>query len=191
MEYRLLIFFTFFSFLTFAQDKPAQEEDSTRSSFHPSFTIGVISGVEAGTSRMAFHTGKSFELRGEFKKSKRIRYGVAVGGEIFKDQTFIPFGLTFRGLTRKKDNAPFLSVQAGYALCANAKTFSYINYSYKGGIFFSPGFGYLLELTKKLNLAISLDYKHQFASIKYINGEQSFTENLDYNFLSFRTSLIF
>jgi hypothetical protein len=188
-----IIIFTLLNLAANAQPEEKKEKkDSVKTSFHPSLAIGVITGVETGSSRVVFRSGKTFELRGEFKKNNKVFYGLSAGVDLLKDETFIPIGLTFRGKTRKKDNSPFLSAQLGYAFTSNAKTFSYINYSYHGGVFFSPGFGYFIKAGNHLNVLLSLDYKHQFAYIEYKGANDAvFKENLDYNFIAFRASFVF
>jgi hypothetical protein len=98
---------------------------------------------------------------------------------------------SFKGLLKKKDSVPYLTAQVGYAFASNSNLYDYAGYSYRGGIVFSPGIGYKLNVKDKYSVLFSVNYKHQFAGVKYETfDKQVFRDHLNFDLLSFRVGIL-
>lgn len=179
----------------YAQDdeKDEEEEDSKSNSLnlHHTLEAGYTIGGQISNDNFIYKAGLSGQYTADFQVSTRVFYGVGIGYEKYDSETFIPIFASFKGLLKKKDNTPFLTAQLGYALGSNRNLYSYEGYSYKGGILFSPGWGYKFSVKDKFSLLFSINYKHQFARIKYKSiGEHTYEDNINFNLLSFRVGVM-
>ncbi len=179
----------------YAQDdeKDEEEEDTKKSTLnlHHTLEAGYAIGGQISNDNFIYKAGLSGQYTADFQVSTRVFYGAGIGYEKFDSETFIPIFASFKGLLKKKDNTPFLTAQLGYALGSNKDLYSYEGYSYKGGILFSPGWGYKFSVKDKYSFLFSINYKHQFARIKYKTiGEHTYEDNINFNFLSFRVGIM-
>lgn len=175
-----------------SEEEKEKKDDDEKITFHPEVQAGVIVGGEISDGRFIHKAGKLIELIANFRFSNRVYYGFGGGVEIFKEETFIPIYVHFKGMLNKTANTSFITAQIGYASAENKSVYSFTNYQYSGGIFFSPGWGYRLNVKDKYSLMLGINYKHQFANIKYKTGYGTeIKEVLSFNLISFRLGIFF
>lgn len=176
----------------------AQDEDETDSdkesksvNLHHTFELGYVVGGQISNDNFIYKAGLMGQYTADFQVSTRVFYGAGIGYEKLDQETFIPIFASFKGLLKKKDSSPFLTAQLGYALGLNKNMYSYEGYSYRGGILFSPGFGYKLSVKDKYSVLFSVNYKHQFARIRYKTLDaHTYADNLNFDLLSFRIGIL-
>ncbi len=177
----------------YAQDDEKDEDDSKKRSpsLHHTLEVGYTFGGQLTNDNFIYKAGLSGQYTADFQVSTRVFYGVGVGFDKYDNERFIPLFASFKGLLSKKDNTPFLTAQLGYALGSNKNLYSYEGYSYKGGIVFSPGWGYKFSVKDKYAFLFSINYKHQFARIKYKTLDaHTYEDNINFNLLSFRVGVM-
>lgn len=190
----LFIFcFLCLSLPSFAQDEDDEDEekDSKSLNLHHTVEAGFSIGGQLSNDNFVYETGRLFQYTADVQASTRVFYGLGLGIEKFDTETFIPLTASFKGLLKKKDSTPFLTAQLGYAFASNNNVNDYAGYSYQGGLLFSPGFGYKLSVKDKFSILFSVNYKHQFATLKYETFDrQVFRDNLNFDLLSFRVGIL-
>lgn len=175
-----------------SKEEKDQKEEDEKITFHPEVQAGIIMGGEISDGRFIHKSGKLLELIANFRFSNRVYYGFGGGVEVFKEETFIPVYVHFKGMLNKTSSTSFITAQIGYAAAENKSIYSFTNYQYSGGIFFSPGWGYRLNVKDKYSLMLGINFKHQFANIKYkTDYGKEFKEVLSFNLISFRLGVFF
>jgi hypothetical protein len=185
--------FLFLCTPVFAQDEDDEEEDKDKNSLnlHHTAEVGFSLGGQLSNDNFVYETGRLFQYTADVQVSTRVYYGLGIGVEKFDTETFVPLTASFKGLLKKKDSTPYLTAQLGYAFASNSNTNDYAGYSYRGGLLFSPGIGYKLSVKDKYSILFSVNYKHQFAMLKYETFyKQMFRDNLNFDLLSFRVGIL-
>lgn len=180
------------SSVAYAQDDEKEEEEDKDKAvnLHHTLEAGYAIGGQLSNDNFVYKAGLSAQYTADFQVSTRVFYGAGIGYDKYDNETFIPLFASFKGLLNKKDNTPFLTAQLGYALGANKNIFSYEGYAFKGGILFSPGWGYRFNVNDKYAFLFSINYKHQFAKIKYNSFDShTYQDNINYNLLSIRVGI--
>lgn len=176
---------------SFAQDDE-KEEDKETLKLHHSVEAGLMIGGQISNDNFIYKSGWLVQYTADAQVCTRVFYGVGAGIEKFDAETFIPLFASFKGLLKKKDSTPYLTAQLGYAFASNENYYSYANYKYRGGVLFSPGFGYRLSIKDKYFVLISVNYKHQFARVQYKTFDsKTYQDQLNYDFISFRVGFLF
>lgn len=158
---------------------------------HPELNAGFIAGGQIYNQRFVYNYGKTLQLSLNHQASEKVSFGAGLGVEKFKDETFIPVAFIFNGKLKKKNSTPFINTQFGYAFGYNQKSSNYINYNYKGGLFFSPGIGYEIAVNDKYSVRLKLNYKHQFAHISYTPYEEKvYKEQVSIHTVAFTLGLL-
>jgi hypothetical protein len=179
----------------FAQDEDNEDEDKSKGrkslNLHHTAEVGFSIGGQLSNDNFVYETGRLFQYTADVQVSARVYYGLGIGVEKFDTETFVPITASFKGLLKKKDSTPYLTAQLGYAFGSNSNVNDYAGYSYQGGLLFSPGFGYKLSVKDKYSILFSVNYKHQFATLKYETFDrQVFRDNLNFDLLSFRVGIL-
>jgi hypothetical protein len=190
----LMIFLLLFISFTdvSAQDDEKDDKAGKSVNLHHTFELGYSLGGQVSNDNFIYKAGMMGQYTADFQASSRVYYGAGIGYEKLDQQTFIPLFASFKGLLKKKDSTPFLSAQLGYALGFDKNMYSYQGYSYRGGILFSPGWGYKLSVKDKYAILFSVNYKHQFAKIRYkALDNHRYEDNLNFDLLSFRIGVMF
>jgi hypothetical protein len=183
----LLIPFT----AAYAQDDEKDDKSSKSANLHHTLELGYSLGGQISNDNFIYKAGLHGQYTADFQVSSRVYYGAGIGYEKLDQETFIPLFASFKGLLKKKDSTPYLTAQLGYALGSNKNLYSYQGYSYRGGILFSPGFGYKLSVKDKYSILLSVNYKHQFAKIKYKSlDNHTYEDNLNFDLLTFRIGVM-
>ncbi|MFC2080743.1 hypothetical protein ACFLR8_00865 [Bacteroidota bacterium] len=173
------------------QEAVSQVEDESQIELAYHLAAGYSFGGQIVDESMLFESGISFELITNLRVSPRIYYGLGLGYESFDTETFLPLFLSFTGMTKKKDEGPYLSFQTGYSFAWDKNFSSYENYNYRGGLLFSAGIGRMFEIKDKYKILINISLKHQFVRIDYQSFDSSdFTENINYDMISFKIGLL-
>jgi hypothetical protein len=174
------------------EDKGKENDKESKSvNLHHTLEVGYTIGGQVSNDNFIYKAGLLGQYTADFQVSTRVFYGAGIGYEKLGQETFIPIFASFKGLLKKKDSTPFLTAQMGYALGSNKNMYSYEGYSYRGGILFSPGFGYKLNVRDKYSILVSVNYKHQFARIRYKTlDDHTYADNLNYDLLSFRIGVL-
>jgi hypothetical protein len=187
------LYLLLFSFsVAYAQDDDKEEDKgSKKANLHHTLEVGYLLGGQLSNDNFIYKAGLQAQYTADFQVSSRVLYGAGFGYEKLDQETFIPLFASFKGLLKKKDSTPFLTAQLGYALGSNKNIYSYQGYSYKGGILFSPGWGYKLSVKDKYSILFSVNYKHQFAKIKYKSlDNHTYEDNLNFDLLIFRIGVM-
>lgn len=192
----LVVFFSFFAFDTLAQNESEvitdDTEEKTRTELHPEFEGGVVGGGAVSDGSFIYKSGASVRFGVNIKASKKVYYGISTGVEFFEDETFVPVSLNFTGFTKGKENSPYMSFKFGYATATNAKLYSYVNYDYRGGLFFSPGLGYKIAVKEKYGVMMGVSYKHQFANVRYKTADNKmYREQNNFHLMAFNLGFFF
>ena len=191
--FRLLFLISFFGFLPrslWAQEE-SSDEPKSNSKLHHTLEAGLTLGGQLTNENFVYKSGVLFQYTADIQASSRVYYGVGAGLEKFNEETFIPIFASFKGMLKKKDNTPFLTAQLGYAIASNQKYSHYANYRFDGGVLFSPGLGYKFAVGDVFSLLCSINYKHQFAKVRYENYDRNiYKESLNYDLISFRIGLL-
>lgn len=176
----------------FAQDDEKEDKDDKKSlKLHHSVEAGLTIGGQVSNDNFIYKSGWLLQYTADVQVSTRVYYGIGGGIEKFDDETFFPLYASFKGLLKKKDSTPYLTAQMGYAFASNTNYYSYAGYRYRGGILFSPGFGYKLSVKDKYSVLFSVNYKHQFARVQYKTFDsRTFQDEINYDFISFRIGLL-
>jgi hypothetical protein len=187
--------FLYLSLPAFAQDDDDEGEDKDKGkksfNLHHTAEVGFSLGGQLSNDNFVYETGRLFQYTADVQVSARVYYGLGIGVEKFDTETFVPLTASFKGLLKKKDSTPYLTAQLGYAFGYNSNVNDYAGYSYQGGLLFSPGFGYKLSVKDKYSILFSVNYKHQFATLKYETFDrQVFRDNLNFDLLSFRVGIL-
>lgn len=180
------------AFTAQAQDKEKEKKDKKKGwSLHHTLEGGYSIGAQQANESIESLSGLIGNYTAQLQVSNRISYGLGFGYEAFESETFIPIYLDFKGKLRKKNNSPYLSTQFGYALGSNDTYLTYADYTYRGGLFFSPGIGYLFSVKGHFSCLLSASYKHQFAHVRYdtFDGEE-FREELNFDMLLLRIGIL-
>ena len=157
-----------------------------------SIEAGYTVGGQIVKENFIFESGVTFQYLTDIKISSRIYYGLGLGIEKYDTETFIPVFLSFKGLIKKKKDAPYLSFQMGYSFAWDKGFNNYANYNYKGGLLFSTGFGRIFDIKEDYNIMIYVNFKHQFAKIDYETFDMNiYTENLNFDMISLRIGFMF
>jgi len=177
----------------YAQD----EDDNEKKEKDP---IDLKFGLEAGYSfgfqmkeeSMLFEAGPQVQMIIDYKAASRIFYGFGIGYETYDTESFVPLFLSFKGFSKKKYEGGYLAFRMGYAIGWDNEFNKYDNYTYWGGLLFSTGIGRSFEVKDKYHVLINANYKHQFVRIDYETYESTtYTENINYNFITLRIGLMF
>jgi len=173
----------------FAQDD--EKEDKEAFKLHHVVEAGLTIGGQVSNDNFIYKSGWLLQYTADIQVSTRVSYGLGAGIEKLTDETFIPLFASFKGLLKKKDSTPYLTAQMGYAFASNENYYSYANYKYRGGVLFSPGFGYKLSVKDKYFVLMSVNYKHQFGRVQYKTFDnKTYQDELNYDFISFRVGLL-
>jgi hypothetical protein len=172
-------------------DDEKEGKESKALHLHHTLELGYTIGGQVSNDNFIYKAGLLGQYTADFQVSTRVYYGLGIGYEKLDRERFIPLFASFKGLLKKKDSTPFLTAQIGYALASNENIYSYEGYSYRGGILFSPGFGYKLNVKDKYSVLFSVNYKHQFARIRYKTfDDHIYADNLNFDLLSFRIGVL-
>jgi hypothetical protein len=190
--------FLFFAFISFAIPVSAQEDEDEEDKGNKALPLshsleaGFSIGGQLSNDNFVYETVKLVQYTAYVQASTRVYYGIGMGYEKFDKETFIPLFASFKGLLKKKDSTPYLTAQLGYAFGSNSNLYNYEGYSYRGGILFSPGFGYKLSVKDKYSILFSVNYKHQFAKLRYKTLDNHiYREEINFDLLSFRVGVLF
>lgn len=168
------------------------DKDGKKTKLRPYIGAGMVTGGMAANGKFIYKTGKAVQMAVHLKASKRVYYGLNLGAEFYRDETFLPVGVSFLGYTKGKNSSPFLTAQLGYAAAFNEKIYSYADYNYYGGIFFSPGAGYKIEVKDKYNVHLGISYRHQFSYIEYKTPDSgTFKDENNFHLVSFTAGFLF
>lgn len=176
-----------------AEGKSEKKEDKDKNEIELAYHLaaGFSFGGQIIGETFLFESGISFELITNYRASSRIYYGLGLGYERYDSETFMPLFLSFTGMTKKKDEGPYLSFQTGYSFAWDKDFNSYENYNYRGGLLFSTGIGRMFEIKDKYKILINISLKHQFVRIDYKSFDSSdYTENINYDMISFKIGLL-
>lgn len=190
---RSILFFWCICLFTPLYGQEEEDEDKSENSLklHHTAELGFSIGGQVSNDNFVLETGKLFQYTADLQASTRVYYGIGAGIEKFDSETFIPVFASFKGLLKKKDSTPYLTAQMGYAFASNSSLYSYDGYSYRGGILFSPGFGYKLSVKDKYSILFSVNYKHQFAKLNYETYDlHKYQDNLNFDLISFRVGIL-
>jgi hypothetical protein len=177
--------------VSYAQDDEKEDKGSKYVNLHHTLELGYSLGGQISNDNFIYKAGLLGQYTADFQVSSRVYYGAGMGYEKLDHEIFIPIFASFKGLLKKKDSTPFLTAQLGYALGSNKNLYSYQGYSYRGGILFSPGWGYKLSVKDKYAILFSVNYKHQFAKIRYKTlDNHRYEDNLNFDMLSFRIGVM-
>lgn len=177
--------------LAFCQEAVSQAEDKSEIELAYHLAAGYSFGGQIVDESLLFESGISFEFITNYKASSRICYGLGLGYERYDTETFLPLFLSFTGMTKKKDEGPYLSFQMGYSFAWDKDFNSYENYNYRGGLLFSTGIGRMFEIKDKYKILINISLKHQFVRIDYQSFDSGdYTENINYDMISLKIGLL-
>ncbi len=180
-----------------AQDQAEKEDKDEKKKSKKSWTLhhtldgGYSFGIQQSNEQVITQSGLVGSYTAQLRVSNRIYYGLGFGYEQFEYETFLPIYLDFKGKLRKKDNSPYLSTQLGYAIGSNDSYLQFVDYTYRGGLFFSSGVGYKFSVKDRFSCLMSVAYKHQFAHVRYetFDGE-TYREELNFDLVMFRFGII-
>lgn len=196
MKYRILYHFTgFLLFLALSvpvlAQKEAKKQEKSKNSFYHTLELGGIFGGQLRNEVLVLATGVSAQYTANFQISKRVFYGFGAGYDQLETARFLPLFADFKGIIKSKKNANFLSMKMGYALGWDQNTQNYINYKFRGGLFFNPSLGRRFEVNEKMIFLMSIGFKHQFARLQYDTFENTtYDENINYELVYFKVGVM-
>ncbi|HEX8529285.1 MAG TPA: hypothetical protein VF646_04660 [Cytophagales bacterium] len=177
-----------------AQKKDKDEDDEgEKSNFvvHHSLEGGLAIGGQISNEVFVLKSGISLAYAAEVEFSSRVYYGLGLGMDKFREETFFPVFGSFRGMLRKKDNSPFLAAQFGYAFGSHRNYAAFEGYDFRGGVVFSPGLGYRFAVGDKFSGLMGVYYKHQFAQAEYRTYDGfRYRSPLNYDLVCFRVGIL-
>ena len=159
--------------------------------YHAHIDAGYIIGAQIYNDNFLYDPGIS--ILGSYGRSisKRVNLGIGTGALLFEDATFLPAYAEFTGYSSGKKNPGFIVMQLGYSHGWNHNLEEFNDYSFRGGLMVGGGIGKRFELSKALDLAAFLIYRHQFARVEYeVFNRYRYREELNYDMLSFGVRLI-
>ena len=161
--------------------------------FHPSFETGLLLGGRINNENFVYESGYFAYLIADVQVSKKVYYGLGSGFNMLEDKTFIPVFVDFKGSFESfNKSSSYFSCQLGYSIASYNDDFEYENVNYKGGIMFSPGFGYRFNIRDSYCLLINISYQHQFGEIEYsASGGRKISEGMDFDLLFFKLGFMF
>jgi hypothetical protein len=141
-------------------------------------------GGQIFNDNLIYNPGGSFQYSYSLKSGSRSAFGLGVGVQFFEDEAFIPFYFDFLGFLSKSQNSPFLTFQTGYSAAWSNKYKNIRDYYFKGGIYYSAGFGRKFNFNDAFSSYIAISYKHQFASLTYsASAVDDYYEKLNYDMI--------
>ena len=176
-----------------AEDKSDNKKDKDKKEIKLAYQLaaGYAFGGQIVDKSILFESGISFELITNLRVAPRIYYGLGLGYERYDSETFLPLFLSFTGMTKKKDEGTYLSLQMGYSFAWDNDFNSYDNYNYRGGLLFSAGIGRMFEIKDKYKLLANISLKHQFVRIDYKPIDSSgYTETINYDMIIIKIGLL-
>lgn len=189
-KYLIILIDLSFSTLAFAQENSVSK---LVKGFVNQTEFGILLGratpiySTAGVSKLNF-TMLSFN---GYKFNNRFSAGVTVGLDWYTSYQVVPIEAGFRlDFPSKKRVSLYFGLDAGYGFMwlQNPPT----NYTYQGGFTYNPSVGLKIDLGKDSFLSISIGYKYQKASNKYIGTNDYQVENFsEYNRFVLRTGICF
>jgi hypothetical protein len=171
------------------EDEEGKEKDKIELAFH--LAAGYSLGGQMFDEVIIVESGTSFEFITEVKASSRVFYGLGLGYDKLDTESFMPVFLSFKGLLNKKDNCPYMSFRMGYSFGRDKDFNAYDNYDYRGGLIFGAGIGRMFDVRDKFRIMLSISLNHQFVRIDYETYDSArFTENINYDLLTFRLGIM-
>ena len=176
----------------YAFDKDKEKKDRDPVKLKYSLESGYSFGGQFVNESFIFESGIAFQLETHLIAASRIYYGIGLGYEKYDTESFIPIFLSFKGLTKKKNEGPFLSFQMGYSFAWDKDFSNYENYNYIGGLLFSTGIGRMFDLMEKYSILLNFSLKHQFVRIDYETFDSNiYTETINYDMISIKIGFMF
>ena len=169
------------------------QESEEKARLKPSFSIGLLNGGQASTTKFYFKSGfGAYFSIGLKQDDSWISPILHIGVEKIETETLLPLGLEYNIRFKPSQNSGFMSFSGGYAFAFNPEFEDIDGYEYKGGLFFNPGWGYTWKLSNKSEFFTSVRYRHQFLSAEfYKQGVEKYTETFQYMFLQLTAGINF
>lgn len=151
---------------------------------------GVSTGGQVTDALFVYKSAKVLEASLNLKPHPKVFYGIGAGLEQYKNERIFPVFIQFRGLAKKTDSSGFVSVQAGYGIVSTINANHYLQLRSQGGLFFSPGLGYKIHVSKYI-IFLGAHYKHQFITRTYTASQERVYKNeINLHLLSFKAAVI-
>ena len=165
--------------------------DKTEGHFTSKFEGGYIVGLQVYNDNFLYTPGYSLHFSHDYRINETVHAGLGAGYVSMDKVDFIPVYGEIVGYGSKKNNAPFINFQLGYAFAQGKETRTSMYYSTKGGTYFNAGFGRKWRLSDGYSLSSRCSYTHQFASLEYkIFGQTQHTQFTDYSSLMFSLGIL-
>ncbi len=184
--------FFFFSALIFSIEVAAQNDEKVEILRCSRFELGYIFGGQVYNDNFMYNPGFAISHTYNLKINKRVGYGLGFGVLLFEDEKFIPLYADFIGNFKKSKSSPYVNIQLGYSIGWNENYEQLENYRFNGGMMFASGLGKKFAISDRFSMLTSVNYKHQFAQLKYESFEGTTTkERLNYDFFIISVGIIF
>ena len=163
-------------------------------------TVGIL----AGSSNNAKPTPFSFDASFNYRFLPKVYAGAGFGVDLL-EESYLPVFLNLEYHFRQTRFTPFASVKGGYMvpLDDGVRTQTYYDVmpwssirppyyqeslDNKGGLMFSPSFGFVNQFTENLGLSFSFGYRFHQTTFK---GDNHYKLEKNYNRLSIRLGIVF
>ncbi|PLX18628.1 MAG: hypothetical protein C0599_11890 [Salinivirgaceae bacterium] len=168
------------------------QQEAGKSSYltYQRIEVGYLFGGQMYNNTFTYNPGVNFQGAYGFKLSKRVYSGLGLGFHSLENERFIPLFAEVIGKTNKKDNSPVIRMQMGYAHAWYNGYDDIAGFDFKGGAYFSAGYGLQLQVNAMYYATFFLSYVHQFGQIEFESySESSYQQQLNYDMLSLTLSL--
>jgi hypothetical protein len=177
----------------FQEDTPEDEDkkDKNRIELAYHLAAGYSFGGQMFDEVFIFESGTSFQFITDIKASSKIYYGLGIGYEKLDSESFLPLYFSFKGLSDKKDQGPYLSFKMGYSFAWDKDFELYDNYEHKGGLLFGAGIGRMFEIKDTYKILFNISFNHQFVRIDYNTFDDiHYTESINYDMFTFSLGIM-
>ncbi|TVR76174.1 MAG: hypothetical protein EA412_14205 [Chitinophagaceae bacterium] len=151
-----------------------------------------IIGGELTSDNIIMSPGYGIRYAPSIKWNERFSVGTAVSLKRLSTETFLPLSAGVRVHLTENANTTFFTAYAGYAFARNHIFDHNLSYSYKGGLYLSPGFGGKLVISENVDFLININLTYQQAKLSFEASESNIIEvNQNFYFVTLRTGFLF
>ncbi len=157
---------------------------------YQTINASYIYGIQIYNDNVLYNPGYSLQFSIGKSIHKDVSVGLGSGYFALKDEHFVPIFMEVIGNKKKKENTPFIRIQAGYSIAWNGASSNNEYYDLSGGLYFNAGMGRKIKINDSYALMLHWSLCHQFADMEYSAFGKKYSDTLNYDMIQISVGLL-